>query len=511
TKVYAGPFTIPDSAGPIDLTLTSPFQYTGKTMYVAFEFQSTGPFTTQNAVFASNITRTSTVWTGFSSTALPNILNDVSDFRPVLRFGFPIPAVQWSAVAAGVQPNFIALDIADDLSAWAASPSGAVSLTNDGGKTWSHAPAVPDSVRFILGLSANSGLAISGAAAGPSRVYTAASSDSVWGKVTDPSLAIRIDAAGKTSSQSVWCLGAGAGDTLVLLNSNSGGKSWTRSVTGIVFEAGTKIASTSACRIGNAVWFGTEGTGGSSGRVYRSSTGPAGPWRYSATGRANVQAIAFSASGGTGIVSHAGCIDTIRRCVDGGVNWSPLVVPGLGEVRSLQYYSGGIDVWAATSTGIWRSSDDGLSWLRTFASTSGAQSLSVVRFFANYQSGLAVGSGGQILRGAWVINPASDVSDAPAQPSGFWLGANYPNPFNSSTWIEYSVPWLSRVSLKVIDLLGREVATLVAAEEGPGTFKVQWNGNRNASGVYFCRMAVRPLPGTASREYVRTERLILLK
>ena len=511
SSVYSGPFTVPDTAGPVDVALSAPFQHNGRSLYVAYEFQSTGPFTAQNAVFSSNITLTSSTRTGFSSTALPAVLNDVSDFRPVMRFGFPIPTVQWSRIAGGTQMDLNGLDISDDAIAWMCSPGGNTYRTNDGGRTWVESIRVPDSAFSILGLSSNVAVVVAGRESDLSSVYTTSYTDSSWSKVTDSAVNVPIDITGKTSSQSLWFLGTAAGDTVVLLTSNTQGKSWTRVPTGVVMDPGVRISRGSGFRLGNVVWFGTRGSGSSSGRIYRSSAGPGGPWRFYPTGRADVAAIVFGSATGTGLAAHAGCIDTIRRSTDGGMTWSAVAVAGLGEVSSLQYFAGGTDAWASSSTGVWRTSDGGLTWQRSFNSGSPAQIISSIRFYPNFQSGLAVGSNGFVARGVWVVSPTSEVSESSLQSSDYQLGLNYPNPFNSSTWIEYSLPWPSAVTLTVIDVLGREVAMIVSGEKTSGKFRVQWNAGQNPSGVYFCRLVARALAGAQTKEYIQTQKLIFLK
>ncbi len=70
-------------------------------------------------------------------------------------------------------------------------------------------------------------------------------------------------------------------------------------------------------------------------------------------------------------------------------------------------------------------------------------------------------------------------------PDGFILLQNYPNPFNPSTNIIYSTPEDGTVVVKVFDVLGRELATLVNDVISAGKHSVLWNGNNFASGIYF--------------------------
>jgi len=85
---------------------------------------------------------------------------------------------------------------------------------------------------------------------------------------------------------------------------------------------------------------------------------------------------------------------------------------------------------------------------------------------------------------------------------------NYPNPFNPSTTIKYAIPQQSFVVIKVYDIVGREVKTLVNAELSPGNYSVQWNGNNNygsqvASGIYFYRVI--------AGNFIQVKKMILLK
>lgn len=88
-------------------------------------------------------------------------------------------------------------------------------------------------------------------------------------------------------------------------------------------------------------------------------------------------------------------------------------------------------------------------------------------------------------------------------PIEFSLFNNYPNPFNPETMIKYQLPKASFVKLKIYDILGREVQTLVNTEQNPGVYQVQLNGNSLSSGVYFYRIE--------AGNFVETKKMILLK
>jgi hypothetical protein len=87
--------------------------------------------------------------------------------------------------------------------------------------------------------------------------------------------------------------------------------------------------------------------------------------------------------------------------------------------------------------------------------------------------------------------------------TNFILSQNYPNPFNPSTTINYSVPKAGFVTIKVYDVLGRAVATIVNANKPAGNYSVEFNASKLVSGIYFYRME--------SGSYTQTKKLLLLK
>ena len=83
------------------------------------------------------------------------------------------------------------------------------------------------------------------------------------------------------------------------------------------------------------------------------------------------------------------------------------------------------------------------------------------------------------------------------------LMQNYPNPFNPTTKIKYQIPQKGFVSLKVYDILGKEVAILVKEEKRPGVYEIEFNASFLPSGIYFYRLQIN--------DYTKTLKMLLLK
>ncbi len=86
--------------------------------------------------------------------------------------------------------------------------------------------------------------------------------------------------------------------------------------------------------------------------------------------------------------------------------------------------------------------------------------------------------------------PTTEIEEKIAgdMPKSFYLNQNYPNPFNPSTTIEFNIPQTSFVSLKIYNLKGEEVATLIDEEKQSGRFHIEFNASGFSSGVYFYKL-----------------------
>lgn len=87
-----------------------------------------------------------------------------------------------------------------------------------------------------------------------------------------------------------------------------------------------------------------------------------------------------------------------------------------------------------------------------------------------------------------VVTATGLAGNEGAIPKDYSLSQNYPNPFNPVTKIMYAVPKGSFVSIKIYDVLGREVSSLVNGYKQPGYYTVEFDGSQFSSGAYFCRM-----------------------
>jgi hypothetical protein len=118
-----------------------------------------------------------------------------------------------------------------------------------------------------------------------------------------------------------------------------------------------------------------------------------------------------------------------------------------------------------------------------------------------YSRNLKTGNGIELVSLRKAVT-AVDASDTRVAPS-FTLSQNYPNPFNPKTAISYQLSAVSFTTLKIFDVRGREVATLVNGVQGEGAHTVMWNAHTVPSGAYFYRLT--------SGDHTETKRLILQK
>ncbi|MBU1421963.1 MAG: T9SS type A sorting domain-containing protein, partial [Bacteroidetes bacterium] len=155
-------------------------------------------------------------------------------------------------------------------------------------------------------------------------------------------------------------------------------------------------------------------------------------------------------------------------------------------------------VWCSR---VFLSTNNGTSWS---AVNTGLTTSTDVRALAVSGTNLFAGTWGG---GVWrrpLSEMITSVQPLPGElPAAFRLEQNYPNPFNPVTTIEYHIPVSAHVLLKVFDLLGREVATLVNEGKAVGVHTIHYDASGLAGGVYFYRIQ--------AGNYVEARKLVLLR
>ena len=215
-------------------------------------------------------------------------------------------------------------------------------------------------------------------------------------------------------------------------------------------------------------------------------------------------------------VVYAGMEGLVIKTTDGGATWNPTALTNTPYYFYALGYVGFINnLFAGGSTnsnefGLYYSNDGGDNWMQIQPQKNytGISGLAIVptaipEVYILYASTFGDG----VLR---LFLPITDVNDEDILPGNFKLFQNYPNPFNPTTKIKYTIPvGTSRrdgtvsVQLRVYDVLGNEIATLINEEKPAGIYEVEFDGTNLTSGIYFYKMQ--------AGDFLETKKMLLLK
>lgn len=116
------------------------------------------------------------------------------------------------------------------------------------------------------------------------------------------------------------------------------------------------------------------------------------------------------------------------------------------------------------------------------------------------------------LKAEWEkIGEALGVNGTIELPNGFNLRQNYPNPFNPETTISYHIPAQSEVTLKIYDILGREIETLVDKQQQPGSYIISWPSKNISSGIYFYTLLANSHSFSSRHAFIETRKMVLVR
>jgi len=227
-------------------------------------------------------------------------------------------------------------------------------------------------------------------------------------------------------------------------------------------------------------------------------------WFRSNTGSTDVAVWAL-VKNDSGIIFSGGSKISISQ--DNGNNW--IEVLDSVFVRSMAIDNIGLIYAGTHSKGIFFSNDNGNSWIQK---NNGLPSSPIVALATNDSNFIFAGTWSGIYRsinnGNTWLDISPDISKINEDP---WsnilrspkLHLNYPNPFNSSTNIIYTLPISGFVNLQIFDIMGREIQTIVRKYQKPGKYSFKFNANNISNGIYFYKLQVD--------DFVETKKMILIR
>lgn len=404
--------------------------------------------------------------------------------------------VQRRTIRTGFSGSYIYdIEFANSQIGIAISEDGEGYRTTNGGSTWQHFDTgeFSDLTDLFIEIANRSNAWIVGDFNGLLRTTDAGES---WTKISTSGLAISV-AFSLCFRNSLDGIISGLSSTArgLIYRTTNGGGNWTQ-----VYRDSTK-------RI-NDLWNAISSTYiavGDSGTILR-STNSGVNWNKITSGTTEtLNKLHFV----TQDIGWALGTTILLKTTDRGVTWTPInIYPGIARYdihftsQLTGYFVGEIFQNPTRKGVIFKTTDGGITWQEQFFP------LQVDRFFSVYFFGENVGwvggENGSIYKTTTggILDIESDKIDN-IIPNLYVLHQNYPNPFNPSTKIRYSIPSSSNVTIKVYDILGNEVATLLNEQKAAGNYEASFDGANLASGIYFYRL-------TAS-SFIQVKKMNLLK
>ena len=201
----------------------------------------------------------------------------------------------------------------------------------------------------------------------------------------------------------------------------------------------------------------------------------------------------------------------IMRTIDASSTWQTIDITVTGWGNDFEFLPNDPSkIWFTDGPSLFYSADTGRTWVEQNIHNEDLETRDIV--FTDDRHGWILCDNGKLF---YTNNNGGMITAVEKEhpnifPTEFYLEQNYPNPFNPTTIIKYSIPVVdenfsstTNVTLKIYDILGKEIATLVNEEKLSGNYSIEFNAKNLTSGIYYCRII--------SNNYSSTKKMILLK
>ncbi|MDD5361655.1 MAG: T9SS type A sorting domain-containing protein [Ignavibacteria bacterium] len=388
-----------------------------------------------------------------------------------------IPTGTWTEQVSGLTTSLNSVSAVDDNIAWACGNSGKVVRTTNKGQTWTNVSGTISatySLYCVYAYDANNAI-VTGVASPNTSIFQTTNGGATW--TTANTHTGFGDDIYMSDANNAYFIGDPSGGNWDLLKSTNGGLNWgTWSTLPTTNTSGTY--NNAAWFQGTQVWFPNVGL---SQMMYSSNMGA--NWTAQTIPLSEITATCF-VSPTRGLAGGSSTSIGLLSTTDAGTTWSSITAPL--PTTSIMGIAGASTSWwiAMQDTMIHYSSNDGASWTTQYAVPAGS-----FYHLTKSRSGATlwgVRSNGGISRFGTAITAITPVANG--LPVNYSLSQNYPNPFNPVTKINYALPKSGFVTLKIYDILGRQIVTLINETKNAGDYSVDFNASSLNSGVYFYRL-----------------------
>jgi photosystem II stability/assembly factor-like uncharacterized protein len=269
-----------------------------------------------------------------------------------------------------------------------------------------------------------------------------------------------------------------------LYKSDNWGDNWYKANNGITCDTIKSLSN-----LNNILYAGTNSQG-----IYR-STNSGENWTQCNSGFPRIPLVLSFAKNDSTIYAGAYApypYHGLYKSTNYGLNWTQIL--SSNYILGIAIYNNAIftELYGTTSGGnIWMSTNNGITWnnISFLPGVGNPWGSSDLRSLITYNEKLFVGTYGKSIHSKKINQIITDAGkNNPYIPDGFALMQNFPNPFNANTIIKYTIKDSKQVTLKVYDIRGLEVKTLVNQMQTAGTYEINFDGSNLSSGIYFYRI-----------------------